>query len=82
MEVEARSPDALWLYGRMKNFQCWVSYELGKLNVDRWSLPVRQPPEKQAPAKDACLVYTSEALCNRHTDECRWAAAKGKCVSK
>jgi len=85
MEVEARSPDALWLYGRLKNFTCWISYELGKLNVDRWNLPVRQPPEKPAQTTIACESLTTEALCLRHSDVCKWlpaALVPGQCVNK
>jgi len=83
IEIEARSPDAKWLYGKIKNSKCWMSLELGKLNVNPWTLPVRQPPPK--PIKSSCRLYDSEALCLRHKDECKWvydAAGLGKCTSR
>lgn len=85
MDVEARSPDALWLYGRLKGLMCWISYEMGTLNVDRWTLPVQQPPEKPAQATVDCESLTSEALCLRHSDVCKWqpaALVPGQCVNK
>jgi M6 family metalloprotease-like protein len=85
MDVEARSPDALWLFGRLKGLKCWISYELGKLNVDRWGLPVQQPPEKPAQTTVDCETFTTEARCLRHSDVCKWvpaAGAPGKCVDK
>ncbi|MCJ7518762.1 MAG: hypothetical protein MUO42_03720, partial [Anaerolineaceae bacterium] len=72
--IEARSPDALWLYGTMKGFKCWMSLELGKLNVHPWSLPERQPPPKPikpTSTPSACSIYTSEATCNRRKDLCK-----------
>lgn len=85
MEIEARSPDSLWLYGKMKYSKCWVSLELGKLNIKPWELPVRQPPKAPEPNTDPCAQYNTMALCRRHLDQCVWKvdpAGAGKCESK
>ena len=73
--VEARSKDALWLYGTMKGNRCWMSLELGELNVNPWTLPERQPPLlilKPTKVPSICGTYTTQAVCERHKDICKW----------
>ena len=86
IEVEGRSADALWLFGTMKNSKCWMSLELGKLNVHPWSLAEQEAPAPPAkPSKAACSQYTSEAVCLRHKDVCKWvpeATTAGRCTAK
>ena len=88
IEIEARSPDAMWLYGKMKNSKCWMSLELGNLNVNPWTLPERQPPPKPITPKQqdsSCQTYTTEALCLRNKDKCKWeydATGLGKCTAR
>jgi hypothetical protein len=70
--VEGRSKDALWLYGTMKGTKCWMSLELGDLNVYPWSLPEKQSPQKPKPTVSVCSRYTTEIDCKRLKDECQW----------
>jgi len=86
--VYARSADAIWLYGAMKGFTCWVKLELGKLNMNPLSIQIRQAPPLTATSTatySACSIYTSELGCNRLKDQCKWVVqptGAGVCVSK
>jgi hypothetical protein len=83
--VEGRSKDALWLYGTMKGNKCWMSLELGDLNVHPWSLPEKQAPPKPKPSESPCSKYTTEINCKRLKDECQWViqpTGLGACVPK
>jgi hypothetical protein len=88
MPVYGRSPDALWLYGTLKGFSCWVSLGLGKLNVPVLSLLIRQPPlitATSTPTYSVCSNYTSELGCSRVADQCKWViqpTGAGACVPK
>lgn len=73
--IEARSPDALWLYGIMNGSRCWMSLELGELNVNPWTLSERQPPPKPIKPTEAplrCSNFKTKPDCLRHKDECKW----------
>lgn len=86
--VYARSADALWLYGAMKGFTCWVKLELGKLNMNPLSILIRQAPvlpTTNITPSSACSNYTSESGCYRLRDQCQWVVQPtgvGKCVPK
>ena len=88
IEIEARSPDALWLYGIMNGSRCWMSLELGELNVNPWTLLERQPPPKPIkPTKtpSICSAYTTESVCLRYKKICKWVVqptGAGVCVPK
>lgn len=80
--VEGRSKDALWLYGIMKGNKCWMSLELGELNVNPWTLPEREAPAlklKPKPTKmsSPCSTYRTQAVCTRHSDICKWVITPG-----
>ncbi len=78
--VEGRSKDALWLYGTMKGIKCWMSLELGELNVNPWTLPERTPPAlklKPTLVPSLCSSYKTQAVCLRHEDVCKWVISPG-----
>jgi len=86
--IEARSPDALWLYGIMNGSRCWMSLELGELNVNPWTLLERQPPLKPIKPTETpsiCSAYTTESVCLRYKKICKWVVqptGAGVCVPK
>lgn len=87
LEIEARSPDSLWLFGQRLKTKCWVALALGSLNVDVEDLAVRIPPAIPTQAA-SCASYTTQSVCNRYQDVCKWVepagtvAGMGKCVNK
>ena len=86
--VEGRSKDALWLYGTMRGVKCWMSLELGELNVNPWTLPEREAPVlklKPTLVPSLCGSYKTQAVCERHKDACKWVitpGALGVCKAK
>ena len=86
--VEGRSKDALWLYGTMRGVKCWMSLELGVLNINPWTLPEREAPVlklKPTLVPSLCGNYTTQAVCERHKDACKWVitpGAPGVCKAK
>lgn len=90
VQIQARNADSSWLYGTLNGDRCWISRELGNLNVNVWVLPIREAPASpsgtggdspSAPAAPSvCSTYTSQLTCNRYKSQCVWA--DGVCKAK
>lgn len=82
IEIEARSPDSEWLFGKVLGARCWLYAGVGALNVALESLPVRQPPASPTPTASLCQTYTSQSVCQRHSEVCVWMATSGTCRAR
>ncbi len=101
MPIDARSEDGQWLYGMLNRQLCWIYSGLGIYNGNLFDLPVREPKPTEvpivpvlrptvifrlpAPLLDVCRTYTTQAICLRHKDTCKWViqpTGVGVCVKK
>jgi hypothetical protein len=81
IDVDARSSDSEWLYGKVLGARCWIYAGVGTLNVAVGTLPVRKAPPKPDPTNPApvCRDYDSESACLRHRQDCVWMASTATC---